>query len=50
MTRNDVMAAYSNVMDAVDALRDEEAKDMDSFRFIKLDEAFQALEDARDTV
>ena len=51
MTRNDKLAAYANAMDLVDSLRDEEAnEDMDGFAFTKLDEAYQALEDAQDKV
>ena len=38
-------------MDSVDALRDVEAnEDMDSVAFAKLDEAYQALEDAKGTL
>ncbi len=55
MDRYDKIAAYSRVIDQVDALRDVEANEdvdgvngMDSFAFKKLDEAYQALEDARD--
>ena len=57
MDRYDKIAAYSRVMDKVDALRDVEANEdrdgvngMDSFAFKKIDEAYQLLEDARDKV
>ncbi len=52
MDRYDKIAAYSRIMDQVDTLRDAEANEdgMDSFVFAKLDEAYQALEEARDKV
>ncbi len=52
MDRYDKIAAYSRIMGQVDALRDEEANEgsMDSFVFTKLDESYQALENARDRV
>lgn len=57
MDRYDKIAAYSRVMDQVDALRDVEGNEdvdgvngMDSFAFKKVDKAYQLLEDARDKV
>lgn len=49
MDQYDKIAAYSRILDQVDALRDVEANEnMNGFAFTKLDEAYQALEDARD--
>ncbi len=49
MDQYDRLAAYSRIMDSVDSLRDIEInEDMDSLAFQKLDDAFQALEDAKD--
>ena len=54
MDRYDKIAAYSRVMDQVDALRDVEANEgvdgMDSFAFRQLDKAYQLLEDTRSKV
>ncbi len=50
MDRYDKIAAYSRIMDQVDALRDVEANEdgMDCFAAVKLNEAYEALEDAKD--
>ena len=50
MDRYDVIASYSRIMDQVDVLRDVEANEngLNSFAFAKLNEAYEALEDARD--